>query len=378
MIEFLDGLLTFVVPFLIILTVLVFVHEMGHFLIARYNGVRVEVFSIGFGPEIFGWTDKAKTRWKFSAIPLGGYVKMFGDANAASIQSGELADMTPEERAVAFHTKSLSQRTWIVVGGPLANFVFALIVLFGLFSTVGQPFTPPVVGEVMPESAAEAAGILPGDRIIRLNGTEIERFEDVQRIVRPSAGVPLDVVVLRDGEEIMMALVPKQSELVDNFGNRQKIGLMGVTRSGIEYVQHDVPTAVWRAGKETLELSVATLEAIGQIIVGARSAEELGGPLRIAQLSGQVAESGLVAVLWFMAVLSINLGLINLFPIPLLDGGHLLFYIIEFVQGRPLGERAQEFGFRIGIALVFSLMLFVTFNDLVQLEVFDFIKRLIT
>ncbi len=378
MIEFLDGLLTFAVPFLIILTVLVFVHEMGHFLIARYNGVRVEVFSIGFGPEIFGWTDKAKTRWKFSAVPLGGYVKMFGDANAASIPSGELADMTPEDRAVAFHTKRLSQRTWIVVGGPLANFVFALIVLFGLFSTVGQPFTPPVVGEVMPESAAEAAGILPGDRIIRLNGTEIERFEDVQRIVRPSAGVSLEVVVLRGGEEIMMVMVPKQSELVDNFGNRQKIGLLGITRSGIEYVQHDVPTAVWRAGKETLELSVATLEAIGQIIVGARSAEELGGPLRIAQLSGQVAESGLVAVLWFMAVLSINLGLINLFPIPLLDGGHLLFYIIEFVQGRPLGERAQEFGFRIGIALVFSLMLFVTFNDLVQLEVFDFIKRLIT
>ncbi|MEE8506447.1 MAG: RIP metalloprotease RseP [Kiloniellales bacterium] len=378
MIEFLDGLLTFAVPFLIILTVLVFVHEMGHFLIARYNGVRVEVFSIGFGPEIFGWTDKAKTRWKFSAVPLGGYVKMFGDANAASIPSGELADMTPEDRAVAFHTKRLSQRTWIVVGGPLANFVFALIVLFGLFSTVGQPFTPPVVGEVMPESAAEAAGILPGDRIIRLNGTEIERFEDVQRIVRPSAGVSLEVVVLRGGEEIMMVMVPKQSELVDNFGNRHKIGLLGITRSGIEYVQHDVPTAVWRAGKETLELSVATLEAIGQIIVGARSAEELGGPLRIAQLSGQVAESGLVAVLWFMAVLSINLGLINLFPIPLLDGGHLLFYIIEFVQGRPLGERAQEFGFRIGIALVFSLMLFVTFNDLVQLEVFDFIKRLIT
>ncbi len=378
MIEFFDGFLTYVIPFLIILTVLVFVHEMGHFLIARYNGVRVEVFSIGFGPEIFGWTDKAKTRWKFSAIPLGGYVKMFGDANAASMPSEEVADMTPEESAVAFHTKRLSQRTWIVVGGPLANFVFALIVLVGLFSTVGQPFTPPVVGEVVPESAAEAAGILPGDRIIRLNDTEIERFEDVQRIVRPSAGVPLDVVVLRDGEEILMALVPKQTELVDNFGNRHKIGLMGVTRSGIEYVKHDVLTSVWRAGKETLELSVATLEAIGQIIIGARSTEELGGPLRIAQMSGQVAESGLVAVLWFMAVLSINLGLINLFPIPLLDGGHLLFYIIEFVHGRPLGERAQEYGFRIGIALVFSLMLFVTFNDLVQLEVFDFLKRLIT
>ncbi len=378
MIEFLDGFLTYVIPFLIVLTVLVFVHEMGHFLIARYNGVRVEVFSIGFGPEIYGWTDKAKTRWKFSVVPLGGYVKMFGDANAASTQSEELAKMTPEESAVAFHTKRLSQRTWIVVGGPLANFVFALIVLIGLFSTVGQPFTPPVVGEVMPESAAEAAGILPGDRIIRINDKEIERFEDVQRIVRPSAGMPLDVVVLRGGEEIMMALVPKQTELVDNFGNRQKIGLMGVTRRGIEYVQHNLLTSVWAAGKETLQLSVATLEAIGQIIVGARSVEELGGPLRIAQMSGQMAETGLIAVLWFMAVLSINLGLINLFPIPLLDGGHLLFYIIEFVQGRPLGERAQEYGFRIGIALVFSLMLFVTFNDLVQLEVFDYIKRLIT
>ncbi len=378
MIEFLDGFLTYVIPFLIVLTVLVFVHEMGHFLIARYNGVRVEVFSIGFGPEIFGWTDKAKTRWKFSVVPLGGYVKMFGDANAASTQSEELAKMTPEESAVAFHTKRLSQRTWIVVGGPLANFVFALIVLIGLFSTVGQPFTPPVVGEVVPDSAAEAAGILPGDRIIRINDKEIERFEDVQRIVRPSAGMPLDVVVLRGGEEIMMALVPKQTELVDNFGNRQKIGLMGVTRRGIEYVQHNLLTSVWAAGKETLQLSVATLEAIGQIIVGARSVEELGGPLRIAQMSGQMAETGLIAVLWFMAVLSINLGLINLFPIPLLDGGHLLFYIIEFVQGRPLGERAQEYGFRIGIALVFSLMLFVTFNDLVQLEVFDYIKRLIT
>ena len=373
MIEFLDFFLTYIIPFLIILTVLVFVHEMGHFLIARYNGVRVEVFSIGFGPEIYGWTDKAKTRWKFSAIPLGGYVKMFGDANAASTPSEKLVDMTPEERAVSFHTKRLSQRTWIVVGGPLANFVFALIVLFGLFSTVGQPFSPPVVDKVTPESAAEAAGIIPNDRIVAINGITIERFQDVQRIVRPNAGVPLDVVVLRGGEEIMMVIVPKQSELVDNFGNRQKIGLLGFSSSGIEYVQHDVPTSIWRAGKETLELSVATLEAIGQIIVGARSAEELGGPLRIAQLSGQVAESGLVAILWFMAVLSVNLGLINLFPIPILDGGHLLFYVIEFVQGRPLGERAQEFGFRIGLALVLSLMLFVTFNDLVQLDVFDFI-----
>jgi regulator of sigma E protease len=373
-----NDLLTFVVPFLVILTILVFVHEMGHFLIARRNGVRVEVFSIGFGPEIFGWTDRAKTRWKLSAIPLGGYVKMFGDANAASQPGADLAEMTEEERAVSFHAKRLGPRTWIVAGGPLANFLFALVLLVGLFTTVGQPFTPPVVGEVMPDSAAAAAGILPGDRFVSINGSTIERFEDVQRIVRPRADEPLDIVVERDGRKVTFTAVPQRKEMVDNFGNRQKIGLLGISRTGVEYVRRDIATAVWRAGQETFALSLGTLEAIGQIIAGTRSAEELGGPLRIAQMSGQVAETGLVPAIWFMAVLSINLGLINLFPSPMLDGGHLLYYAIEAVRGRPLGERAQEYGFRIGMALVFSLMLFVTLNDLIQLEVFDFIKKLAT
>lgn len=367
-----------VLAFLVILTVLVFVHEMGHFLVARRNGVRVEIFSIGFGREIFGWTDKAQTRWKFSMIPLGGYVKMFGDANAASQPSGEVAELSEEERAVAFQTKRLGQRSWIVAAGPLANFLFAWVILVGLFVTVGQRFTPPDVGEVMPGSAAEAAGILPGDRILELNGTRIERFEDVQRMIRPNPEVPVDLVVLRDGERVTLTAVPKLSELTNNFGMTQKIGLLGISRGGVEYVQHGFTTALWRAGEEVMFLSAATLEAIGQIIIGNRGADELGGPLRIAQMSGLYAEAGLVPTLGFMVMLSVTLGLINLFPIPMLDGGHLLFYAIEFLRGRPLGERAQEYGFRIGIALVFSLMIFVTLNDLIQLEVFDFFKNLAT
>ena len=375
---FLNGLVGYVIPFLLILTALVFVHEMGHFLVARRNGVRVEVFSIGFGPEIFGWTDRAKTRWKFSLIPLGGYVRMFGDANAISQPGADQAELTEAERAVSFHGKRLSQRAWIVAAGPLANFLFAIVLLAGLFGTIGQPFTPPVAGDVVPESAATQAGILPGDRFVAIDGEAIERFEDVQRIVRASPERTLEIVVRRDGRDVTLSAVPKRSEVTDNFGNQQAIGLLGVTRSGVEYVRHGPLMALWRATRETVSLSVGTLQAVGQIIVGTRSSDELGGPLRIAQMSGQVAEAGLVTVIWFMAVLSINLGLINLFPIPMLDGGHLLFYAIEAARGRPLGERAQEYGFRIGIALVFSLIIFVTWNDLVRLEVFDFIKRLAT
>lgn len=376
--EIISDFLGLVIPFLAILTVLVFFHEMGHFLVARWHGVRVEVFSIGFGREIFGFTDRAKTRWKFSLIPLGGYVKFFGDANAASQADGEVAHMSAEERRVAFPCQGLAARAWIVAAGPGANFVLAIVLLAGLFVTVGQPFTPPVVGNIVPDSAAEAAGIQPGDKIVAINGDTIERFEDVQRVVRPRPGASLSIKVERDGETVSMVAVPRATEQTDNFGNTHVIGLLGVTRSGVEYVRHGVTTALWRAVLETWDLSAGTLNAVGQIIVGARGTEELGGPIRIAQMSGTVAESGPVPVIWFMAVLSINLGLINLFPIPMLDGGHLLFYGIEAVRGRPLGERAQEYGFRIGLAIVFSLMLFVTFNDLANLQVFDFIKRLVT
>lgn len=376
--DFLTGVGGYLIPFLIVLTVLVFVHEMGHYLIARRNGVRVETFSIGFGPEIFGRTDKAGTRWKFSLVPLGGYVKMFGDVNAASMPDSAASDMPPEDRAVAFQFKRLRARTWIVAAGPLANFLFAIVLLAGLFGVVGQPFTPAVVGQVQPDSAAEAAGIQPGDRFVAIDGTTIERFEDVQRIVRLSPGEELTITVERDGERVRMTAVPKPTKLEDSIGGAQEIGLLGVTREGVEYRRHDPLTAVWRASEETVALTAGTLKAVGQIIVGARSSEQLGGPIRIAQMSGEVAETGIVSLIWFMAVLSINLGLVNLFPIPMLDGGHLLFYAIEGVLGRPLGERAQEYGFRIGLALVLTLMLFVTWNDLVQLRVVAFFKGLVT
>lgn len=374
--ELLNGLWNYVLPFLVILTVLVFVHEMGHYWVARRAGVRVEVFSIGFGREIFGWNDSAGTRWKFSLIPLGGYVKMFGDANAAS--AGGVADMSPEERKVSFLHKRLSQRVAIVAAGPIANYVFAVVVLTGLFSVYGQPFTPAVVGAVLPESAAAEAGFQPGDRIIEIDGSRIERFEEVRQIVAMSPGVEMRLVVERGDREVALVATPKRTEMTDNFGNTHVIGLLGVTRRGVEFRRHDPLTAVRRAVEETISITGTTFKAIGQMFAGTRTTKELGGPLRIAQMSGQMAQGGLYTFLWFMGVLSLHLGLINLFPVPMLDGGHLLFYGFEAIRGKPLSERVQDYGFRIGLALVLTLMLFVTWNDLVHLKVVDFIRELVT
>jgi len=379
MIEFLHNGLSYIVPFLVILTVLVFVHEFGHYLIARWNGVRVEVFSIGFGPEVFGWWDRAGTRWKFSTIPLGGYVKMFGDSDASSGRPAPgLARLAQAERDVSFHYKRLGQRSAIVAAGPAANFLFAIVVLAILFMTYGQPFTPAEVGQVQPDSAAEQAGIQPGDTILSINGRTVQRFEDVQQTVRLNPGVPMAIVVRRGGRELALDVTPARTELTDRFGNHDQIGLLGIARSGMEYVKRDPATALLQAGTETWDLSAATLKAIWQIVIGTRATDELGGPLRIAQMSGEVAQGGVVAVLWLMAVLSINLGLINLFPVPVLDGGHLLFYAAEAVRGKPLGQRAQEYGFRIGLALVLTLMVFATWNDLVHLRIVEFVKGLVT
>jgi regulator of sigma E protease len=374
----LSGGLGYLIPFLVVLTVLVFVHELGHYLVARRNGVRVEVFSIGFGPEIFGWHDRAGTRWKFSPIPLGGYVKMFGDSDASSMPSGGLAGMSAEDRAVSFHHKRLGQRAAVVAAGPAANFIFAIVVLAGLFATVGQPFTPPDVGQVQPNSAAEKGGIKPGDAIVQIDGQNIERFEDVQQAVRLNAGAAMQIVVRRDGQEMTLSVTPQMQEMTDRFGNVHRMGLLGIGRSGVDYVRRDPVTAVWRAAAETWNLSTGTLKAVWQMIIGARTTDELGGPVRIFQMSGEVAQGGVVSLVWFMAVLSVNLGLINLFPIPVLDGGHLLFYAAEAIRGRPLGQKAQEYGFRLGLALVMTLMVFATWNDLVHLGIVEFFKRLIT
>jgi regulator of sigma E protease len=376
--EFISGVWTYIVPFLIVLTVLVFVHELGHYWVARRNGVRIEVFSIGFGPEIFGWHDRAGTRWKFSAVPLGGYVKFFGDADAASAPGTELPVMTAEEKAVSFHHKRLGQRAAIVAAGPIANFLFAILIFAALFVFVGQPFTPPEIGEVMPGSAAERGGMRAGDRIVQINGENIERFEDIQRIVQLNLDKPLDLSVRRDNTIVPLTVTPAVIEEVDRLGNRTRVARLGIKGSRVEFVQRGPGEALWRSVGETYTQTAGTLRALGQMVTGHRSSDELGGPLRIAQMSGEVAQGGVGNLVAFMAVLSINLGLINLFPVPLLDGGHLLFYAFEYSRGRPLGARAQEYGFRIGMVLVFSLMIFATWNDLVHLRVVQFLVGLVS
>jgi regulator of sigma E protease len=341
--------------------------------------VRVEVFSIGFGPELFGRWDRAGTRWKISTIPLGGYVKMFGDSDVSSgLPAAGLAGLAQAERDVSFHYKRLGQRAAIVAAGPFANFLFAIVVLAVLFMTYGQPFTPAEVGQVQPGSAAEQGGIRPGDVIVGIDGSAVHRFEDVQQAVSLNPGVPMTIVVRRDGQDQTLHVTPGRTERTDRFGNHYEVGLLGIARSGMEYVKRDPATAIVQAATETWDLSAATLKALWQIIIGTRATDELGGPLRIAQMSGEVAQGGVVAVLWFMAVLSINLGLINLFPVPVLDGGHLLFYAAEAIRGKPLGRRAQEYGFRIGLALVVTLMVFATWNDLVHLRIVEFVRGLVT
>lgn len=366
------------IMFLVVLTVLVFVHEFGHYWAARRNGVRVDVFSIGFGPEIFGFHDRAGTRWKFSLIPLGGYVKMFGDADASSRPGEEVKAMTAEERQVSFFHKRLGQKAIIVAAGPIANFLFAIIVLALMFMLYGQPYTPPVVQEVQPDGAAAAAGIQAGDSIVSVNGSGVDRFQDVLQVIVLNPGVPLEMVVERNGTRVPVTVTPRPVQLTDRFGNSHTIGRLGVLRGADEYRKQPPLTAVVQAMRETWGLTTGTLDAVWQMAAGVRSTEELGGPLRIAQMSGQVAQTSFVALVWFLAVLSINLGLINLFPVPMLDGGHLLFYGIEAVRGRPLGERAQEYGFRIGLALVLSLMVFATWNDLVHLRVVEFFRDLLS
>ena len=376
--DWLTGAWSYLVPFLVVLTLLVFVHELGHYWVARRNGVRVEVFSIGFGPELFGWNDRTGTRWKFSAIPLGGYVKFFGDADAASTPGAELPEMTEAEKAVSFHHKRLGQRAAIVAAGPITNFLFAIVLYAGLFSVVGQPFTPPDVGGVVAGSVAERADMRAGDRIVQINEERIERFEDIQRIVQLGLDQPLTIVVRRDGRDVTLTATPAVTLEADRLGNQIRVARLGIRGGGIEFVRHGPTEAIWRAVSETYTQSVATLKALGQIVVGRRSSDELGGPIRIAQMSGEVAQGGLSYLIAFMAILSINLGLINLFPVPLLDGGHLLFYLFEALRGRPLDQRAQEYGFRVGMVLVFSLMIFATWNDLVHLRVVQFLVGLVS
>ena len=371
-----SGLIETVVPFLIVLTVLVFVHELGHYLVARWCGVRVETFSVGFGPELFGWFDRHGTRWKLAAIPFGGYVKMYGDADAASMPSAELATMTAEERSVSLHYKPVASRAAIIAAGPGANFLFTIVILAGIFATVGQSVTPAEIGEVQPDSAAASVGLRSGDTIFRVDGQSVSRFQDLVREITINTGTLVHLGVRRDGQDLDIPVTPRVTETVDNFGNKSSVGRLGVSPnpSSVSFERRDPATAVVEAVRETWGIVTTTLTGVGQMITGARSADGLHGPLGIANLSREVAQGGVVSLLSFMALLSVNLGLINLFPIPVLDGGHLLFYAAEALRGRPLGQRAQEVGFRLGLALVLTLMVFATWNDLVQFHVWPFSK----
>jgi regulator of sigma E protease len=366
------GLIGYVVPFLFVLTIVVFFHELGHFLMARWCGIKVLVFSVGFGPEIAGFYDRYGTRWKISAIPLGGYVKFFGDENAASApDQSAAATMTEAEKKDSFQFQPVGSRALVVAAGPVANFVLAIAIFAGIFMTVGKQTTSARVDTVQAGSAAQAAGFKPGDLVLTINGEKIESFSDMQRIVSISAGAPLTVKVERDNAQVTLKAVPQLKEIKDNFGNVHRLGVLGISRSmapGDNKTERAPPLrAIVMGAQETWFVVDRTMSYISGVFTGREAADQLGGPIRIAQVSGQVATAGFAPLIHLTAVLSVSIGLLNLFPIPLLDGGHLLFYAIETIRGRPLSERAQELGFRIGLAIVLMLMIFATFNDILHL-----------
>ena len=364
------SFLSVMVPFIGLLTVIVFFHELGHFLVGRWCGVRVEAFSIGFGREIFGWNDKHGTRWKIAWLPLGGYVKFAGDANAASMPDTTAA---PEDESPdSFHAKPLWQRAAVVVAGPVANFILAIVIYTGLFSAIGVPVLPPVVDKVTVGSAAEKAGIQPGDRIVSIEGALIKSFTDIKRHISDKPGVEVKIVVERKGKELPLRVTPVETEISDGMGGKIKVGLLGIQRSsrGLVYEKKSPVQAVITAVSETWNITSASLRYVRKMLIGEASTDQLAGPIRIAQVSGQVAAVSFAALLQLGAILSISIGLINLFPIPMLDGGHLLFYLVEAIRGKPLGPKAQEIGFKLGFALVITLMLVATWNDMSRINLF--------
>jgi regulator of sigma E protease len=366
------GWTGWIIPFLFVLSIVVFFHELGHFLVARWCGVRVLVFSIGFGPEIVGFNDRHGTRWKISAIPLGGYVRFFGDENAASVpDQAAIAAMSAAEARESFFHKSVSRRAAIVAAGPIANFILAIVIFATVAMTFGKQIISARVDTVRPDSAATAAGFRGGDLVVSIDGRPIESFTDMQRIVSGSAERTLEIVVDRGGALVTLKAVPKLQEVKDRFNNTHRIGVLGIERStapGDIRTEKVPPLQALVVGvEETWFVVERTMSYLAGVIVGRESADQLGGPARIAQVAGQMASLGLLPIINLAAVLSVSIGLLNLFPIPLLDGGHLLFYAVEAIRGRPLSDRAQEVGFRIGLAIVLMLMIFATFNDILRL-----------
>ncbi|HZY67072.1 MAG TPA: RIP metalloprotease RseP [Devosia sp.] len=351
-----------------VLTVIVFVHEMGHYLVARWNGIAIETFSIGFGPELVGFNDRHGTRWRISAIPLGGYVRFLGDLNAASVPDPDAeARVAPEDRGRMFLNKNVWQRMAVVAAGPIANIIFTFLVLYALLLGYGRYTVPPTIGEVVPGGVAAEAGLLAGDTVLSVDGFGVDSFSDFQRLVATAPGRAVTIVLDRAGEIVTVVVVPEVAESTDQFGNRQRVGRIGVSRTiedgDVTLVRPGPVEAVGATFEEINFIVNRTVAFLGDFFVGRGDVEQLGGPVKVAKVSGEVATLGWLALINLAALLSLNIGIFNLLPIPMLDGGHLLYYVLEAIRGRPLSPRAQEIGFRVGFAIVGTLMVFTLIND---------------
>ena len=370
-------MLDYLFPFIALILVVVFIHEYGHYYFAKKYGVGVTDFSIGFGREIFGWNDKSGTRWKICWIPLGGYVKFFGDRNVFSQADQEkiIEKYSEEDRKKLFVLKPLYQRALIVFGGPLANFLLALVIFFSIYTFIGKDFTPAIINEVQKESPAMVGGLKDNDIILEIDGNEVKSIMDVSKYIMMSTDDFIDFKVKRSYDELLLKIKPDIVLGEDNLGNKIKkrmVGIkLGALNDQINHVKLGPAQAIYQSAYEVYYVSVSSLKYVGAMIFGKADSSQLGGPIRIAKISGQVAEFGLLAFISMMAYISISLGLVNLFPIPMLDGGHLMFYAFEKVLGRPLSQKTQEGFFRIGLFLLMSLMVFTTFNDLKDLGLFN-------
>ena len=354
--------------FIAIISIIVFIHEFGHFIVARWCGVKIEEFAIGFGKKIFGFRDKKGTQWKFCILPFGGYVKMYGDKNGASIPDIELVEkMSPQERKISFLGKNVYQRIAIVGAGPVANFILAIFIFTCLFKINGISLVEPVVNEVIENSASFEAGIKKGDRILAIDDKKIEDFQEIRNRVITSLESDLNFKIERDGEELNIKISPKITSQKDMFGDEIKARTIGLVTDNVIKKELSLSESFVEANKETLNISHSILITLGQLLTGQRSVKELGGPVKIAKYSGETVEQGVVVVAWFMAMISINLGVMNLLPIPVLDGGHLFYYIFEAIKGKPLSQKVQNYGYNFGLALVLSLMIFTTLNDIFQI-----------
>ena len=370
-------MLSYILPFIILILVVVFIHEYGHYYFAKKYGVGITDFSIGFGQEIFGWNDKSGTRWKICWIPLGGYVKFFGDRNVYSQADHKeiLEKYSEEEQKKLFILKPLYQRTLIVFGGPLANFLLALVIFFSIYTFVGKDFTPAVINEVQKDSPAMVGGLKQNDIILEIDDNKVESIMDVSKFITMSTDEIIDFKVKRSYDEFILKIKPNIVLGEDNLGNKLNKRIVGIKlgayNNEINHVKLGPTKAIYHAAHEVYYVGISSLKYIGAMIFGKADTSQLGGPIRIAKISGQVAEFGVLAFISMMAYISISLGLVNLFPIPMLDGGHLMFYAFEKILGRPLSQRTQEGFFRIGLFLLISLMFFTTFNDLKDLGLFN-------